>query len=1665
GALTLAEAVARLAGGSAGAIAGPGVVVRDRDDAVEGTALRVEEGLLAGLAQAWAGGAEVDWAAYFGDERRGRVPLPTYPFEGRRCWLAAPEDADQGGARGALHPMLDANVSTLARVAYRSERSGAEFYLADHRVDGEPVMPAVAYLELARAAGELALGQPVELRDVSFTRVLGFAGGERAMTIVLDPVDGGADFEVEVEGQPYASGELHPAGADAREPTPLATPLAGEGAGWTELSHAECYATLAACGLDYGPRMRALAELKVGEREAVGRLELPDGGALGGQTVLEPALLDGALHALVVLLARVYGEARSCLPLTVGKLEVFAPVVGSCRVHVRVVDRGARTARASFELIGPDRQVCARGSELVVRVGERAARAGLFVRRWQPCAPADGPARVPLAGVVLASSPARREALAAVLRDQGVSVVSQVVDPSELASAPPLVLVDEPDVETLLRLAQRLVELGISAAKRIVVLHRHDALGPSSDRAALGAFARTLREENPKLHMQVVGLGPEVDEREALAVELGHGDEEIELRYADAGRTAPRLVPAPAAQPAPLREGGVYLISGAGALARLVERWLLGRVDARMVLLSRSAVDLDAEPGLSHRRVDVGDAAAVAAVVAKLRAELGPIRGVFHTAGVLRDGFALTKALADLRAVAAPKIAGLAALRTATAADELDFLVSFSSIAAHVGSAGQTDYAYANAWLEAEAERSPGLRTIAWPMWAEGGMRQTAEAAADIAARSGFAVVPTSVGLELLEGALGGDGAVLAAYGDLDRIVDQVPARAKPKAGERGRVEGAAKRSLEAAALELLRELLAKATGLAPEELDAEASFERLGIDSLMITKLNRELDRRFTGLSKTLFFEYANLAELAEYFATDHGAELERGASPATVAPVAASARRQAPAPARPARRRRTSAAAEGGLGERGAVAIIGVAGRYPEADDLDAFWANLRDGRDCITDIPAQRWDHGRWYDADPATLGRAHTRWGGFLSHVDRFDPLFFGISPRHAELMDPQERLFLQTAWHAIEDAGYRRSALAGQPVGVYVGVMYGEYQFHGALDLLRGGRPLTSSSFATIANRVSYALDLTGPSFALDTMCSSSLTAIHLACESLRRGETSLAIAGGVNVSIHPYKYAFLSQGRFLSSDGRCRSFGEGGDGYVPGEGVGAVLLKPYAQARADGDRILGLIRGSALNHGGRTNGYTVPSPRAQTRVIETAMDEAGLAPADIDYVEAHGTGTSLGDPIEIAGLSRAYGHGAEPEPRQWAIGSVKSNVGHLESAAGIAGLTKVLLQLRHEALAPSLHAAELNPNIDFQRVPFVVQRELGAWARGARTRRAGLSSFGAGGSNAHLVIEEAPEPELDADRPAAEQRVDEPVLFVLSARDEDRLRAYARAAADFVEVARVPLDALCYTLQIGREPLERRLAILTRAGSELVSVLRRYAAGGELPELVGGGELGDAGRRWLDEAEVDWAAHHAGAGLRRVRAPLYPFAEERYWIPFDADLGPASLHPLIDANESTVAQLRFRKTLWPDDSLVRDHVIEGQPLVAGAATLELARAAVELADPGRAYALREVVWARPIVVLGAERTIYAGIVPAGDRLAFELYSEAEGGRVTHARGQAVAVQHEVERPAAVQLAAVQARATWTRAGAAVAADYVSAGFAYGPSFDVISSPNPLSASA
>ena len=518
--------------------------------------------------------------------------------------------------------------------------------------------------------------------------------------------------------------------------------------------------------------------------------------------------------------------------------------------------------------------------------------------------------------------------------------------------------------------------------------------------------------------------------------------------------------------------------------------------------------------------------------------------------------------------------------------------------------------------------------------------------------------------------------------------------------------------------------------------------------------------------------------------------------------------------------------------LRDRRSVAIVGIGCRFPGGvEDPEGFWRMLLEGRDAISEIPADRIDLNRFFDERPATPGRMMTRWGGFLSHIDELDAGFFGIAPVEAECMDPHQRLLLETAWEALDDAGEDIAALEGTNAAVYMGQWTSDFENRVFTDPDRITFPMTMGSGRYgAAARLSYVLGLRGPCLSIDAACSSGLACVHLAVQSLRAGECELALAGGANLILQPHIHIAYSQSRMMAPDGRCKFGDASGNGYVRSEGVGVVVLKSLEKAQRDGDHVYAVIRGSAVNNDGRSSGSMGrPSRIGQIELLRQAYDDADVAPAAVGYVEAHGTGTRAGDPVELGALSQVLGEGREPGRHAW-VGSIKTNIGHTEATAGVAGLIKAALVLRNGAIPPSLHFNQPNPTIPWSDLPLKIATQIIDWpkAEGSPTRVASVSAYGIGGTNAHVVLEEAP----------ALMRVPSAVhpavanLLVLSARSPESLRALARRYAEWTEAhPEVPIEALCWNASIRRTALSHRAFFVSRNRESLIDSLRDYAEG------------------------------------------------------------------------------------------------------------------------------------------------------------------------------------------------------------------------------------------
>jgi phthiocerol/phenolphthiocerol synthesis type-I polyketide synthase A len=700
---------------------------------------------------------------------------------------------------------------------------------------------------------------------------------------------------------------------------------------------------------------------------------------------------------------------------------------------------------------------------------------------------------------------------------------------------------------------------------------------------------------------------------------------------------------------------------------------------------------------------------------------------------------------------------------------------------------------------------------------------------------------------------------------------------------------------------DFLRGLVAGRLDVAPMQVDFDANLYELGLQSSELLELASVLGRCIgQDLPPTLLFEYTTLKDLAGFLAScpqpepapkgDGAAEPVRTQLPAreeTLAPKPRSVPARASAP--PAARD---------------IAIISMSGRFPRAESLQRLWEQLLAGRDCITSIPPERWDADLHFSEDRFQRNSTCCKWGGFIDGVDEFDAAFFGLSAQGATLLDPQCRLFLQTVWELLESGGYTRETLRsvyGGRVGLYVGSMFNHY---GAVHADAGSAAIISvTSDAAIANRTSHFFGLQGPSIAIDTMCSSAMTAIDLACKDLILGECDLAIAGGVNLSLHPAKYIGLSQAQLVASSPGSRSFTQG-DGYLPAETVGAVLLKPLARAVEDRDRILAVIKATGVRHGGGSNGYTVPDPKAQAQLIEEVLAKAGADARTVSYVEAAACGVPLADAIEVSALDKVFRRHEAP-PRACALGSVKSNIGHAEAASAMGQLAKVILQMKHRTLVPSIVTERLNADLRLDSTAFHLLKAPEDWSPG-RPRRALVNSFGAGGAYASALVEEyVPEESASAEDFGGDHGSQ---IVVASARDADRLRAVVAQLVTYVEQHEsLSLPDFAHTLQTGREAMECRAAFVARDRAELLRAMRAFLArrtpdtvatsfrelisgeaGNAMADLlIASGDVPKLALLWEQGGSIAWERLHQSP-RRKLDLPTYPFRKDRYWGSFSA---------------------------------------------------------------------------------------------------------------------------------------------------------------------------------
>lgn len=836
-----------------------------------------------------------------------------------------------------------------------------------------------------------------------------------------------------------------------------------------------------------------------------------------------------------------------------------------------------------------------------------------------------------------------------------------------------------------------------------------------------------------------------------------------------------------------------------------------------------------------------------------------------------------------------------------------------------------------------------------------------------------------------------------------------------------------------------IAEVMAEILSIPKNKIDHEAHFRNFGLDSISIVEFIEKLSKEFhieenlnIEFNPSTFFEFSNINTLAAFL----NEKLPESHHPVqTSAPIFLT--------------KQESEWIEPEGKKRSPIAIVGMAGIFPGSKNCGEFWENLVSGKNLIGEIPEERW---RWqqYWNDSQKESRT-ARWGGFIEGISHFDSLFFKISPREAQLMDPQHRIFLQTAWHAIEDAGYRVSDLALSKTGVFAAQMATDYlEILKESDNLCDAYSFTGVSHSILANRVSYLMNFRGPSETIDTACSSSLVALHHGVKSIQDRECDIALVGGVNLLLTPSWYIAFSQAGMLSQEGKCKTFDKNANGYVRGEGCGVLVLKSLRDAISNNDHIYGVILGTAMNHGGYVSGLTVPNPHAQADLLVDAYEKASVPPNTVGYIEAHGTGTMLGDPIEVNGLKKAFTHlyekwGQKIVEKHCGLGSVKTNIGHLEAAAGIAGTVKALLALKHKYLPGIANFQQLNPYIDIESSPFYIVEKGQKWEAlkdgqgNALPRRCGISSFGIGGTNAHVVLEEYIAPEKKEEYLLSED-MDKKHLFLFSAQNKERLKEHALQMSDFLPKSTLSLNDVAYTLQIGREVMPERLAVLAENKEYLIESLNQYIRGSATSRDILEGNIkkqaaekflveGEAGkeflriilknqewdklaRLWVAGIEIDWNLLYPDIQPHRVSLPGYPFVPERHWIEQSTaqkteSLKTARLHPLIAQNTSTLSEQKYSTFFSGEEFYLKDHLVCDQKILPAVAYIEMAIAAAKLSGDLPIQKIRQLCWFQPVVAGEKQVEVSIALYPEDQDIEYEIYSGQSPQKKIHSQGTIV----------------------------------------------------------
>lgn len=1328
---------------------------------------------------------------------------------------------------------------------FTSEFSGNEAFLADHVIQGSKILPGMAYLEIARAAVANSISlredQMLVLCDSVFVNAL-LVNKPCQVEVKIYPGYSG-EFGVEVSTDLGIHFQTKVQVQEKKPSSKLNIETFRERCDKEGPSKIEFYNYFKNRDVMLGPSHRGVESILLGDQCGLIKVKIPGSSRRGME--MDPGMLDSIIQGGVTLGGK---EDTNVVPFGVLKTEIHSPLVDEMYVFMEKSGDGI-----DYTVVDISGNVKVKISGFLTReidLNANAEQLNFFC---------------PVLNEVSDNYDTNKTII------EGFENYQQLV--VEVFTRAKKLIQDNTD--------GHLLEVKIPRAKSVC--------------RGIEAALKTIKSECPKINYQI-----NYDNR-LLRTEYQQLETQLGEKFA-------------------WSDNKTILISGGlGALGLvLAEDIAKNTRGTQIILIGRSSpkddvrtkiekLNKDYDSNIVFGQCDVTDKASLKMLVQ----DIPNINGVIHASGLIQDNYIKNKSISEIEVVLAPKVDGINNLDEVTANDKLDFFIAFSSIAASVGNEGQYDYAAANAYMDYFVEerndlvnqgrRSGKSISINWPLWDSAGMQLDEATRENLQRLYKIKPLPTEEGLEALKLLMASEHHHMAVvYGNKKSVNGLFEVtHSKPKTEqEKPRISGEASDKLGRAIAKELKIQIGEHLKRNPNSLDESSEWAEFGFDSILMSSFVNRLNNEFNlNLMPTVLFEASNMVLFSEYLLDNYYSEMAKLFSNKEDKPQ--QSKKDTTAELEPQKEHDYDTISAFAKGFKKSyknnvtyrdkdIAIVGMSCKIAGATNPDEFWEMLDQEKDMVSEIPEERWN---WQDYPGVS------KWGSFIDDVDKFDPLFFGIAPAEAMYMTPEQRLMMEYVWECLESAGCAGDDIKGNNTGLFVGCGPSGY-----CNLLHGLPVEAYSATGTVAsvgpNRISYFLDWHGPSNPIDTACSSALVAMHRGVEAIRAGHCEQAVIGGVNLLLEPAVYVSFSKSGMLCEDGRCKTFSDQANGYVRGEGVGMLLIKPLKKALEDGNMIHALVKGTAENHGGRTTSLTAPNPKAQAAVIKRAFADAEIDFSRVSYIECHGTGTELGDPVEINGLkSVAKDLLQEKNTGQVCrLGSIKSNIGHLEYGAGVVGLIKVILQLQNKKIAKTLHCEKVSPYINLSGTPYEIAQQSHEWQEEpGLTRIAGVSSFGFGGVNAHVVLEEFSE----SDNTQAQNNLEtesKSQLLTFSARSEEILIDYIAQIPEYIKKINkdpLTLKRIAYTLQVGRMEMSERCVFIVDSIDEWVEQVESFleqngkvynrniyrgtvkasagdnidindtqAGKGYLQQLIDANETEKLAELWVKGTKIDWQQLH-----------------------------------------------------------------------------------------------------------------------------------------------------------------------------------------------------------